>query len=94
MAEPSHVKITGADNSRNVILECQLTVQCHAENTELSTKGTLEPATATPADRLNLVICCLIPVMIASVLLGLSNRSFSRCQLSDKHISRLSSGQH
>ena len=35
MAEPSHVKITGADNSRNVILECQLTVQCHTKNTEL-----------------------------------------------------------
>ena len=35
MAEPSHVKITGADNSRNVIIECQLTVQRHTKNTKL-----------------------------------------------------------
>ena len=35
MAERSHVKIAGADYSRNMILERQLTVQCHAENTEL-----------------------------------------------------------
>ena len=35
MAEPWHVKITGADNSRNVILECQPTVKCHTKNTEL-----------------------------------------------------------
>ena len=35
MVERSHVKIAGADYSRNMILERQLTVQCHAENTEL-----------------------------------------------------------
>ena len=35
MAERSHVKKAGADYSRNMILERQLTVQCHAENTEL-----------------------------------------------------------
>ena len=35
MAERSHVKTAGAHYSRNMILERQLTVQCHAENPEL-----------------------------------------------------------
>ena len=35
MVERSHVKIAGANYSRNMILERQLTVQCQAENTEL-----------------------------------------------------------
>ena len=80
MAKSSHVEIVGTDYSEDMILKRQLTVQCHDENTELSTKSTLVPATATPADRSKLVICCLVPVMIAFVLFGLS-RLFSRCQL-------------
>ena len=35
MAERSHVKIARVDSSRNMILERQMTVQCHAENTDL-----------------------------------------------------------
>ena len=35
MMERSYVKIAGADYSRNMILERQLTVQCHTEHTEL-----------------------------------------------------------
>ena len=35
MVERSHVNIAGAYYSRNMILERQLTVQCHAENTKL-----------------------------------------------------------
>ena len=35
MAERSHVKIAGADYSRNMIIERQLAVQCHAANTQL-----------------------------------------------------------
>ena len=81
MAEPSNVKITGADYSRNMILECQLTVQCRTKNTELVHERYIRAcdATTTPTDRLNLAICLLVPVMIASVLLGLRSRSFSRC---------------
>ena len=40
------------NHSRNIIDERQLTVECDTENAvRLSTKGTLEPATATPDDR-------------------------------------------
>ena len=35
MAKRSHVKIAGVDYSGDMILKRQLTVQCHAENTEL-----------------------------------------------------------
>ena len=80
MAKRSHVKITGADYSRNMILECQLTVQCHTKNTKHVHERYIRACdtTTTPADRLNLAICLLVPVMIASVLLGLRSRSFSR----------------
>ena len=91
MAERSHVKITVADYPRNMILACQLTVQCHTKNTELVHERYIKSCDCNAGGRLNLAICCLVPVMIASVLLGLRSRSFSRGQLvtASAHADRL-----
>ena len=76
MAKRSHVKIGGTDYYGDMIVKRQLTVQCHAKNTEF-----IHERYIRACDRSNLAICCLVPVMIASVLFGLRRRSFSRCQL-------------
>ena len=82
MAERSQVKFAGADYSKNIILERQLTVQCHAENTELVHERNIRACdhnAIRPVEFGDLLSGTSF--MIASVLLGLRSRSFSRCQL-------------
>ena len=81
MAERSHVKIAGADYSRNMILERQLTVQCHAENTELVQGKYVRACERNASRQVEFVDLLSGTILIASVLLGLRSRSFSRCQL-------------
>ena len=91
MAERSHVKITGADYSRNVILECQQTVQCHTKNTELVHEryiGACDCNAGRPVEIGDLLSGTSYDCLR---LLGLRSRSFSRCQLvtASAHAERL-----
>ena len=69
MAERSHVKIAGAHYSRNMVLERQLTVECHAENTELVHERYFRACDRNASQPVE--FGDLLSDTIASVLLGL-----------------------
>ena len=79
MAERSHVKITGADYIRNMILERQLTVQRHAENTKLVHERYIRVCDCNAGRQVEFGDLLSGTSLIASVLLVLRSRSFSRC---------------